>query len=146
VIKNLVWKESKHADFIEFLVAFIDDLNDQADEGAVVLVEGARDSRALLDLGYRGRILTRTSLARSRITASLQDARSVVILTDMDKEGRKLAARYISFFMPLGVKTSLSERRRLKHASHGVFLHIENLSRFSPEVPELRGLRARMRV
>jgi len=64
----------------------------------------------------------------------------------MDKEGRRLAARYIDFLLPRGVKTSMSQRKRLKRASHGVFLHIVNLSRFAPEVPEIRGLTEKMRL
>ncbi len=146
MINNLAWKENKHEEFVEFLISFIDELNAIAAEGAIVLVEGQRDRKALLDLGYSGRVITKASLTPSRMGISLQGAKSIVILTDMDKEGRKLAARYVGLFRPMGMKTSLSERRRLKHASHGVFLHIENLSRFAPDVPELRSLRTKMRV
>jgi len=142
----LIQKDRRYLDFVEFLVTFIDELNDLAREGAAILVEGQRDRRALVDLGYSGRILTRISLSSTRVDASLSGVKSVIILTDMDKEGRKLAARYMGFFMPKGVKTSMSQRRRLKHASHGAFLHIENLSRFAPEVPEIRGLTEKMRL
>jgi 5S rRNA maturation endonuclease (ribonuclease M5) len=142
----LIQKDRSYLEFIEFLVAFIDELNDLAVEGAAVLVEGQRDSSALVDLGYGGKILTRISLSSTRVDDSLKGVKSIVILTDMDKEGRKLAARYMGFFLPRGVKTSMSQRRRLKRASHGVFLHIENLSRFAPEVPEIRGLTEKMRL
>jgi 5S rRNA maturation endonuclease (ribonuclease M5) len=142
----LIQKDRRYLEFIEFLVAFIDELNDLAVEGAAILVEGQRDRRALVDLGYGGKILTRISLSSTRVDASLKGVKSIVILTDMDKEGRKLAARYMGFFLPRGVRTSMSQRRRLKHASHGVFLHIENLSRFAPEVPEIRGLTEKMRL
>ena len=146
MVNKLAWRGNKHAEFVEFLVSFIDELNSIAAEGAVVLVEGQRDRRALLDLGYSGRVVTKASLTPARIDTSLQGAKSVIILTDMDKEGRKLASTYVGLFRPMGVKTSLIERRRLKHASHGVFLHIENLSRFAPDVQELRSLRTKMRV
>jgi len=142
----LIQKDRKYLEFIEFLVAFIDELNDLAMEDAAILVEGQRDSRALVDLGYRGRILTRVSLSSARVDASLKGVKSVVILTDMDKEGRRLAARYIDFFVPRGVKTSMTQRKRLKRASHGVFLHVENLARFAPQVPEIRGLTEKMRL
>lgn len=142
----MIQKDRRYLEFIEFLVAFIDELNDLAVEGAAILVEGQRDSSALVDLGYDGKILTRISLSSARVDASLKGVKSVVILTDMDKEGRKLAARYMGFFLPRGVKTSMSQRRRLKRASYGVFLHIENLSRFAPEVPEIRGLTEKMRL
>jgi len=142
----LIQREKRYLEFIEFLVAFIDELNALAAEGTAVLVEGPRDRNALVDLGYTGKVLMRVSLSSTRADESLSGVRSVVVLTDMDKEGRKLAARYIGFFLPRGVKTLMSQRRRLKRASHGAFLHVENLSRFAPEVPEIRGLTEKMRL
>lgn len=142
------WKgENKHAAFVEFLVSFIEELNELAsEESAIVLVEGKRDRKALTDLGYEGKIITKASLVPSRVERSLNGARSVVILTDMDKEGRKLASTYVSYLRPRGIRPHLEQRRRLKRASHGVFLHIENLSRFAPQVPELRSLRTKISV
>jgi 5S rRNA maturation endonuclease (ribonuclease M5) len=61
----------------------------------------------------------------------------VIILTDLDEEGRRLAARYAEFLALRDVKTSLTHRRRLLKASHGTFLHVENLARFAPAVPEI---------
>ena len=61
-------------------------------------------------------------------------------LTDLDEEGRRLAARYADFFTLRGVKPSLTQRRRLLRASHGTFLHMENLVRFAPAVSEIIAL------
>ena len=55
----------------------------------------------------------------------------MMILTDLDSEGRRLAARYMKFLAQEGIPPSLSQRRRLSKASRGVFLHIENLRRFA---------------
>jgi hypothetical protein len=49
----------------------------------------------------------------------------------LDREGAVLAARYIKRLSHDGFRISLRERQRLKNASHGVFLHVENLSRFA---------------
>jgi len=62
---------------------------------------------------------------------ALAPAKKVIILTDLDREGRILAAKYIKQLSHEGLKTSLSERRRLRVASRGTFRHIENLSKFS---------------
>lgn len=132
-------RDKRYLDFVEFLVGFVDELNVLSAEDAAVLVEGKRDSKALVALGYRGRILTKASLSAGRIEASLEGVRSVIILTDMDREGRRLAAGYIKLFQTLGLKASLTHRKRLSRASHGVFLHIENLSRFAPEVVDIEG-------
>ena len=104
-----------------------------------MLVEGKRDAIAVRALGYRGRILTVSILGR-RGSAALHGVEKVVILTDLDREGALLTSRYLRFLTHEGIVTSLGERRRLRLASRGVFLHIENLGRFSKS--EFRGLEA----
>ena len=110
--------------------SYVADLNDLSQEGWVLLVEGQRDVRALRVLGFNGGVATVHSVGRKG-TGILGEARKVVILTDLDREGATLAARSIKRLSHDGFRTSLKERLRLKNASHGVFLHIENLSRFA---------------
>lgn len=142
----MIHRDKRFSEFVEFLVSFVDELNLLAADGAAVLVEGQRDSRALVGLGYTGTLLTRISLSPNRVEDSIRSVRSVIILTDMDEEGKRLASKYIDFFLSRRIKTSMNERRRLRRASHGIFLHIENLSRFTPMVSEIRDLIAKMRV
>jgi 5S rRNA maturation endonuclease (ribonuclease M5) len=124
-------------EFIEFLTVFICELNALSEDGATVLVEGKRDRDALTQLGYIGPVLTKASLHSERGVAGLRKVKLAVILTDLDEEGRRLAARYAEFFALRGIETSLTQRRRLLKASHGTFLHVENLVRFAPMVPEI---------
>ncbi len=109
------------------------DLNHKSEEAWSFLLEGKRDSSALRRLGYRGRILTVSVLGRGG-SAAMDRVERVVILTDLDREGALLTSKYLKLFAHEGVETSLSERRRLRLASRGVFLHIENLGRFSETV------------
>jgi len=111
-------------------VGFVRDLNHLSEGGWSVLVEGPRDLKAIRKLGYQGSVTTVASLGRNGVFA-LNPSKKVVILTDLDREGGVLAARYVKKLGHEGIKTSLAERRRLKAASRGVFLHIENLSRFA---------------
>jgi 5S rRNA maturation endonuclease (ribonuclease M5) len=122
-------RERVYQAFGAFLADFVRDLNQRAEEGWVLLVEGARDESAMRTLGYRGRLLTVRLAVRVRgpDPGSLS---KVVILTDLDREGASLAAKFVRRLNHEGVRTSLEERRRLKAASRGVFLHVENLSRF----------------
>ena len=122
-------RERAYQAFGAFLTDFARDLNHLSEAGWVLLVEGPRDARAMRRLGYRGPMVTVGEVGR-RGAGALGDARKVVILTDLDQEGATLAARFVKALKHEGVKTSLSERRRLKAASRGVFLHVENLSRF----------------
>ncbi|MDG6942384.1 MAG: toprim domain-containing protein [Nitrososphaerota archaeon] len=119
-----------YEDFGVFLSSFVRDLNDKSEEGWSLLVEGPRDYVALKELGYRGQVFTISVLGRGGY-AALRGVTKVVILTDLDREGTLLASKYLRLLAHEGIKASLSERRRLRSASRGVFLHIENLSRFS---------------
>ena len=85
-------------DFIEFLTGFICELNALAEDGAAVVVEGKRDRDALTGLGYSGPIFTKATLHSERGAATLRRVKLAIILTDLDEEGRRLAARYAEFF------------------------------------------------
>jgi 5S rRNA maturation endonuclease (ribonuclease M5) len=131
--RRLVGSERRFVRLEAFLPGFVKELNDLASEEGAVLVEGKRDAAAIQGLGYSGPIFTVSILTSSQAARQrLRDkVRRMVILTDLDAEGRRLASRYVKFLAIEGVRPSLSERRRLKAASGGVFRHIENLSRFA---------------
>ncbi len=126
-------KERRFDEYAEFLNTFVRQLNQLADDGWAVLVEGKRDEAAMRGLGYAGVLATVSSVSRQGAGA-VAPAKKVVILTDLDREGRFLAAKYIKLLSHEGIRTSLAERRRLRVASRGAFRHIENLSRFSKDL------------
>jgi 5S rRNA maturation endonuclease (ribonuclease M5) len=125
------FQKRRFDEFQEFLKDFVRELNNLSDEGAVVLVEGKRDVVALRGIGYTGKMLTTSTLSSAESRQTLRSAKSVSILTDLDRQGRQLAARYTKLLRAEGVETSLAQRKRLSEASRGTFLHIENLRRFS---------------
>jgi len=138
----LVQRERRLSQFAEFLNSMVKELNDLSAEGAAVLVEGKRDAKALAGLGYSGplftvALLTSSVAARERLR---EEVRQMIILTDLDSEGRRLASRYVRFLMQEGVKPSLGQRKRLSEASRGIFLHIENLGRFALSAENLGDL------
>jgi len=125
-------REKQYQAFGEFLGRFVTDLNHLAEEGWAILVEGQRDAKALRKLGFVGNLATISSVGTTK-GSPFDSLKKVVILTDLDREGAVLAARYVKRLSHEGFRTSLRERLRLKNASHGVFLHVENLSRFAQE-------------
>jgi 5S rRNA maturation endonuclease (ribonuclease M5) len=140
---NFLQRQRTHKEFSEFLRGMVRELNHLSEEGGAVLVEGKRDAKALKALGYTGplftvALLTSSAASRERLRG---DVRLMVILTDLDPEGRRLASRYVRFLSQEGIKPSLAQRRRLSAASRGIFLHIENLVRFAPDggFPEAPG-------
>ncbi len=129
--------ERRFADLIQFLRGFVPELNQLAKEGSVLLVEGVRDARAIRGVGYTGSIVSVSSIKRKKSGSILASSRNVIIMTDLDKEGGRLAAKYAKSFLHRGMAVSLDQRRRLLAASRGVFRHVENLKRFSQVVAEV---------
>ena len=139
---DLQREERRFREFDSFLRDLVKELNDLSAEGAAVLVEGKRDARALVGLGYSGPIFTIAILTSSVAYREKlrRKVRKMIILTDLDGEGRRLAARYMKFLSQEGIQASLAQRRRLSKATRGVFLQIENLQRFAivgEHLPEL---------
>ncbi len=130
-------QKRKFADFVDFLAGLIAELNRLAAEGCVVLVEGARDVHAMRGVGYKGGIMSVSSVRRRESESLLAGYKRVIIMTDLDAEGRRLAARFSKSFAHRGLSISLDQRRRLLVASRGVFRHIENLKRFSQLVADV---------
>jgi 5S rRNA maturation endonuclease (ribonuclease M5) len=124
--------KKRYQEFGEFLRRYVLDLNNLAEEGWSILVEGKRDAVALRKLGYVGNLATTYLLTKNGHSA-FEGRKKVVILTDLDREGAVLASRYVKRLTHDGFRTSLKERLRLKNNSHGVFLHVENLARFATE-------------
>ncbi len=125
-------RKKLYQDIGGFIGAFVLDLNQLSEEGWAVLVEGQRDETALRKLGFRGTLATASTVARKGGSA-FRESKKVVILTDLDREGSVLASKFVKRLSHDGFKTSLRERLRLKVASRGVFLHVENLSRFAQD-------------
>ena len=123
-------REKLYQEIGEFIGAFIIDLNHLSEDGWSLLVEGHRDVKALRKLGFTGNPVTISTVGR-RGTSALGKPKKVIILTDLDREGSILASRYVKRLSHDGYRTSLRERLRMKIASRGVFLHVENLSRFA---------------
>lgn len=123
-------REKLYQAFGDFLAGFVADLNVLSEAGWCLLVEGKRDATALKKLGFIGKVVTISSVGRYGVSA-FGGATKVIILTDLDREGAFLTSRYLKLLSHDGLRISLRERRRLKIASRGVFLHVENLSRFA---------------
>lgn len=79
-----------------------------------IIVEGSRDRRALRRLGFDGAIEMHSmrGLAEEELVEEIRSKyKSVLILTDFDREGRQLNKRLTTFLERRGVKTDPRLRR-----------------------------------
>ncbi len=109
-------------------------------EGAIVVVEGERDRRALRRLGlrapillvHRGQPLSETAHRLARAS------RHVIVLTDWDGEGGLFARRLREFLGAGPVILDLDFRRELGRILRGELVHVEGLYGWARRLAERR--------
>ncbi len=104
---------------------FIKDLNEEADNGAVVVVEGKRDKEALEALGYEGSIFILNSFkGMNRLAERLEHVSKAILMFDMDKKGKFLTMKVMRM---LNNRADILYRRELISITKGRIRCIEEL-------------------
>lgn len=126
---------------LEEIEELINELKRYSLEGVPIVVEGARDMKALRELNVSGPVF---QISGSKETAlnfleSLSRYGQVVVLTDFDRAGDELAKFCNKHLQRLGPKPILDLREKLKALLHKDVKDIQGLSKF------LRGRRTVLR-
>ena len=110
---------------IQEIKNFIGLLNSKSD--SVVIVEGKRDSEALKNLGFSGRVLEFHKFRGLRKFVDLvSEYNSLIILLDRDRKGRYLTTKIVEQ-LERRVKIDLSFKRKLVSITKGKIRFIEEL-------------------
>jgi 5S rRNA maturation endonuclease (ribonuclease M5) len=122
----------------EFLKLWAELLEASRSPSTVIVVEGERDRRALARLGIDGRVVV---LHRGRslggVAHSLtREAERVILLTDWDAEGGRLAQRLREFLEATKVDLDLDFRRRLARVLRGELVHVEGIAGWARRTAE----------
>ena len=98
-------------------------------DGIPIIVEGRRDKEALRRLKIPGIIICLKSSGNGfyDFTANLADKREVIVLTDFDKEGTRLAAKLIDELTHMKVKVNVAIWKKLKALCRSEIRAIEEL-------------------
>jgi 5S rRNA maturation endonuclease (ribonuclease M5) len=114
-------------DEVEELKEFIDMLNHESSNGAVVVVEGKKDVIALTALGFYGNIIMLNSCrSLSRLVDNIQHSKEVILLLDMDSKGRYLTQRIVSMISNRR-RVNLFYKKRLVEITRGKIRSVEEL-------------------
>ena len=99
-------------------------------EGIPIIVEGRRDKEALRRLKIPGIVICLKSSGNGfyDFTANLANKREVIVLTDFDKEGTRLAAKLIDELTHMKVKVNVAIWKKLKAISRPEVRAIEELA------------------
>jgi len=118
---------------VDRLTSLIVQLNTEVDNGALLVVEGARDEKALARLGFKGKAFklcyTRNSL--SAVMSKAESHTKVILLLDYDLKGRVLTGKVASMLQNKGMNVDTSFRRKIRSITSGLANHVEDLKRFT---------------
>jgi len=113
---------------LEKLEGLILELKQMSDKGAVIIVEGKRDRKALRALGITGDIELGT---KKSILVFCEDVareyNNVIVLTDWDEKGDKLASLMEGYLRSTSAAVNMDIRRKIKNLVQKRIKDIESL-------------------
>ena len=109
-----------------------DDLRAISETGTPIIVEGRKDEAALRRLGVRGGIYCLKARGESRhdFLERLDGVSEAIILTDFDREGKKLETWLYKELSQRGVKSDLKLWTRIRSLARAEVRSVEELPSF----------------
>jgi 5S rRNA maturation endonuclease (ribonuclease M5) len=116
---------------IDDLKAFVKKLNDEANNGALIVVEGLKDEEALRSLGFSGTFfLLCRGRGIKRLLTVAPAFKKTIILTDLDRKGGALAAKVVATLQSKNIRVDLFFRKELRTIMRGRIRSIQDLKKF----------------
>lgn len=124
--------EDLNREIAESLVLYIKNLNDESNNGSLVVVEGKRDVNALRSLGFTGKILMLCHNNNfDRFISEAGKYHKIILLLDLDREGRSLTKKAAILLEGKKHVIDLYFRRNLSSITCGRVKQIEELSKYA---------------
>lgn len=118
----------------EFLLHFVEYLNQVGERGFAVVVEGKRDKQALERLGVHVPILTKASCgSMGTLLEQLLHYRGFIPLFDLDSEGQRLTRQLCGLASKRGIRAELGPRSMLLDRAKHLPATIQGLQRLGPQ-------------
>ncbi|MCL7474918.1 MAG: toprim domain-containing protein [ANME-2 cluster archaeon] len=114
---------------LEQLEELVQELMQQSEEGAAIIVEGKRDRRALRELGITGPVKLGTQKSLLELCEEVaREYNKVIVLTDWDENGDKLARLMAEFLYNAGATVNTDIRQKIKALVKKRIKDIESLN------------------
>lgn len=109
-----------------------DELRSMSESGIPIIVEGRRDEAALRRLGVKGRIYCLKARGESRhdFLERLDGTTNAIVLTDFDREGKKLETWLYKELSQRGVRSDLKLWSRIRSLARTEIRSVEELPSF----------------
>lgn len=119
----------------EALILYIKKLNDESENGSLVIVEGKRDVSALKSLGYGGNIMMLCHNNNfDKLEQKAKKYHRIILLFDLDREGRSLSKKSAKLLEGKNHVIDIFFRHNLSSITYGRINQIEELSRFTQHI------------
>lgn len=113
------------------LLSIMEELQDCAEQGMPILIEGRKDEESLKELGINGNFIkvSGSPLKLYEIAEIAAQSSKIIILTDFDRKGEELAHKLSEDIQRLGSYPNLQIRRRIMGITRRYIKDIESLSK-----------------
>lgn len=131
------------SDTIDQLRGYIDRLNEESQNGSVIVVEGKRDVAALISVGFNGNV---TVFHHFRGVTDFVDnyhlnRKKIILLLDMDRKGKQITSKLVTLLQYKGNNVTLFYKRALARITNGKVRHVEDLVTYAPHLSGITGSR-----
>ena len=114
---------------VQKLQKLVNMLNEESDNGAVVVVEGKRDVNALASVGFKGNVVTLNNFRGiNRLVESLERTSKVILMLDMDRKGKHLTHKILTLLQYKGNNVDMFYKKTLASITKGKVRHTEDLT------------------
>lgn len=116
-------------DEVQRLQRFVNMLNEESSNGAIVVVEGKRDVKALASIGFIGNVVMLNSYKGvNKLVEHLEQASKVILMLDMDRKGKYLTRKILTLLQYKGKNADLFYKKTLAEITKGKVRHTEDLT------------------
>jgi len=116
-------------DEVQELQKFVNMLNEESNNGAVIVVEGKRDVNALASVGFKGNVVTLNNFRGiNRLVDNLERAGKVILMLDMDHKGKYLTHKILTLLQYKGKNVDVFYKKILSEITKGKVRHTEDLA------------------
>jgi len=119
------------AERLQRIERILEEIQELADEGALIIVEGRKDRAALNELGISGEILLVSYPPLFNFAENIsRKANAAIIMTDWDSKGKMLAKKMSTYLRSYGLKPDLRLRGKLRKLVQKEIKDVEGLNKY----------------
>jgi len=116
-------------DEVQRLQRFVNMLNEESSNGAIVVVEGKRDVKALTSIGFIGNaVMLNSYKGVNKLVEHLEQTSKVILMLDMDRKGKYLTRKILTLLQYKGKNADLFYKKTLAEITKGKVRHTEDLT------------------